>query len=100
MNSSLLSREALDEWRVRHSGWLVEPGERAIARRLEFADFCQAFGFMTRVALVAERSSHHPEWTNVYNRVDIRLTTHDAGGLTALDLALAEYIDEQLGEAS
>jgi 4a-hydroxytetrahydrobiopterin dehydratase len=97
MKTSLLSREALDKWRIRHPGWVVESSHRAITRRVEFADFCQAFGFMTRVALVAERLNHHPEWTNVYNRVDIRLTTHDAGGLTALDLALADDIDEQLG---
>jgi 4a-hydroxytetrahydrobiopterin dehydratase len=58
-----------------------------------FRDFVAAFGFMTRVALAAERANHHPEWLNVYDRVEITLTTHDAGGLTGLDLALAEQVD-------
>ena len=58
-----------------------------------FADFVQAFGFMARVALLAERADHHPEWSNVYNRVDIFLTTHDAGGLSARDVSLAREID-------
>lgn len=65
----------------------------AIRREFVFADFVQAFAFMTRVALVAEKSDHHPEWSNVYNRVAITLTTHDAGGLTAKDVALARAAD-------
>jgi len=64
-----------------------------IERRYSFADFTQAFAFMTRVALLAEKADHHPEWSNVWNRVDIRLTTHDAGGLSARDFALAKAID-------
>ena len=64
-----------------------------IERRYKFADFTQAFGFMARVALLAEKADHHPEWSNVYNRVDIRLTTHDAGGISARDFALARAID-------
>jgi len=64
-----------------------------IERRYKFADFTAAFAFMTRVALLAEKADHHPEWSNVWNRVDIRLTTHDAGGLTARDFALAAAID-------
>ena len=64
-----------------------------IDRRYVFADFIQAFGFMARVALLAEKADHHPEWTNVYNKVDIRLTTHDAGGLSTRDFALARAID-------
>ncbi|WP_420393790.1 4a-hydroxytetrahydrobiopterin dehydratase [Acuticoccus sp.] len=76
------------------TGWtLVEDG-RAIQRSLRFADFGAAFAFMTRVALAAERMDHHPDWSNVYNRVTIRLTTHDAGGLTDRDVALARSIDE------
>jgi len=76
-------------------GWTAVPGERAaIARSLTFADFNTAFAFMTRVALRAETMDHHPEWSNVYNRVDILLTTHDAGGVTGLDLRLAGFIDE------
>ena len=64
-----------------------------IERQYKFADFTQAFGFMARVALLAEKADHHPEWSNVYNRVDIRLTTHDAGGISARDFALARAID-------
>jgi 4a-hydroxytetrahydrobiopterin dehydratase len=64
-----------------------------IDRAYKFADFVTAFAFMTRVALLAEKADHHPEWSNVYNRVEIRLTTHDAGGLSARDFALAKAID-------
>lgn len=64
-----------------------------ISREFVFADFAQAFAFMTRVALIAEKRDHHPEWRNVYNRVSITLTTHDAGGLTAKDIALARAAD-------
>jgi 4a-hydroxytetrahydrobiopterin dehydratase len=73
------------------SGWtLVGDG---IERTYKFSDFTQAFAFMTRVALLAEKADHHPEWSNVYNRVEIRLTTHDAGGLSPRDFALARAID-------
>ncbi len=65
----------------------------AIVRKYRFADFTHAFAFMTRVALLAEKADHHPEWSNVYNRVEVRLTTHDAGGLTARDIDLARAID-------
>ena len=65
----------------------------AIVRKYKFADFTHAFAFMTRVALLAEEADHHPEWSNVYNRVEVRLTTHDAGGLTQRDLDLARAID-------
>ena len=71
------------------------PGDRpAIGRRLAFADFNAAFGLMTRVALLADKVDHHPEWSNVYNRVDIVLTTHDAGGVTQRDVDMARFIDE------
>jgi 4a-hydroxytetrahydrobiopterin dehydratase len=73
--------------------WTLEEGGRAITRRFVFRDFNAAFGFMTQVALHAERHDHHPEWSNVYNRVDVRLTTHDAGGLTERDLTLARHCD-------
>jgi len=63
-------------------------------RELRFADFSAAFGFMTRVALAAEKADHHPEWSNVWNRVTIDLTTHDAGGITANDVALAQHINK------
>lgn len=73
--------------------WTFDAQRHAIRRALRFADFNAAFGFMTRVALEAERRNHHPEWSNVYHRVDITLTTHDAGGLTERDVALARWID-------
>ena len=73
--------------------WQWDPAREAIRKRFTFGDFSEAFGFMTRVALEAERASHHPEWSNVWNRVDIALTTHDAGGLTAKDIALAKRIE-------
>jgi 4a-hydroxytetrahydrobiopterin dehydratase len=72
-------------------GWNRD-GE-AIVRHYKFADFTHAFAFMTRVALLAEKADHHPEWSNVYNRVEVRLTTHDAGGLTQRDIDLAKAID-------
>lgn len=78
--------------------WDYDDGRDAITRTLVFADFAEAFSFMTRVALVAERADHHPEWRNVWNRVDILLTTHDAGGLSTRDLEMAEAIDTMLGE--
>lgn len=74
--------------------WHDVGGRDAIARKFEFRDFNEAFGFMTRAALVAEKLDHHPEWFNVYNRVTIDLTTHDAGGITAKDAELARKLDE------
>ena len=73
--------------------WQHDPVRDAITRRFVFADFVQAFGFMTQLALAAERLNHHPEWSNVYNRVNIVLTTHDAGGLTERDITLARLAD-------
>ncbi len=73
-------------------------GDQALLRDVGFADFKAAFAFMTDVAAVADRMDHHPEWSNVYNRVSIRLTTHDAKGLTKRDVALAQAIDTAAGE--
>ena len=73
--------------------WALSADARAITRRFVFADFSAAFGFMTRVALLAEQQDHHPEWSNVWNRVEIRLTTHDAHGLSARDVRLALAIE-------
>ena len=73
--------------------WRYDELTGAISRKFAFADFAQAFGFMTEVALAAEKHDHHPDWSNVYNKVDITWTTHDAGGLTELDLTLAGACD-------
>ena len=77
--------------------WDFDEGRDAITRTIVFADFIEAFGFMTQVALIAERMNHHPEWTNVYNRVDILLTTHDAGGISPRDIDMATAIDAIVG---
>ena len=78
-------------------GWQHDAARGAIGRSFKFGDFSQAFTFMTALALHAERHDHHPEWTNVYNRVDITLTTHDAGGLTERDFAFAQQADALFG---
>jgi len=75
------------------AGWALRADGLAISRSFRFGDFSAAFAFMTRVALLAEQQDHHPEWFNVWNRVDITLTTHDAGGLSARDVKLAVAID-------
>ena len=75
------------------AGWAYDEARGGIARSFRFGDFSEAFAFMTRVALAAEQADHHPEWTNVWNRVDILLTTHSAGGLTSKDVELAKGID-------
>jgi 4a-hydroxytetrahydrobiopterin dehydratase len=80
---------SLPEWRLRDDGLAIE-------RKFKFADFNEAFGFMTRVALLADKHDHHPEWLNVYNRVAITLTTHDAGGLSQRDVTMAKAIDALL----
>ena len=76
--------------------WSLRDDKLAIVRRFRFADFSQAFAFMARVALIAEKRDHHPEWANVYNRVEITLTTHDAGGLSRRDVEMAAAIDALL----
>jgi len=78
--------------------WSLDPASAAISRHLEFADFNEAFAFMTRVALAAERRDHHPDWTNAYNVVDVTLTTHASGGLTMKDIDLARFIDRIAGD--
>ena len=78
------------------TGWSLAREGKAIERKFAFADFSEAFAFMTRVALLAEQHDHHPEWFNVYNRVEIALTTHDAGGLSTRDIAMANAIDALL----
>lgn len=93
-----MAREKLDEAAIARAlsaleGWERVEGREAIARAFEFRNFSEAFGFMTRVALAAEKLDHHPEWSNVYRSVAITLATHDAGGVTELDLSLARKID-------
>ena len=79
------------------SGWSEVSGRDAIARKFVFRNFNEAFGFMSRVALMAEKLDHHPEWSNVYKTVDVTLSTHDAGGLTERDLKLARFMDKIAG---
>ena len=78
--------------------WDHDEARDAITRSIVVADFIEAFGFMTQVAMIAERMNHHPEWSNVYNRVDVLLTTHDAGGLSPRDVDMAQAIDAIVGE--
>jgi 4a-hydroxytetrahydrobiopterin dehydratase len=82
---------------ARLGGWKDVSGRDAIAKTFAFADFNAAFGFMTRAALVAEKMDHHPEWSNVYKTVQVTLSTHDAGGVTGLDIALAEAMERIAG---
>jgi 4a-hydroxytetrahydrobiopterin dehydratase len=79
------------------SGWTEVQGRDAITKKFVFKDFNEAFGFMTRAALIAEKLDHHPEWFNVYKTVEVTLSTHDAGGLTEKDIALAQAMDRLAG---
>jgi 4a-hydroxytetrahydrobiopterin dehydratase len=88
-----LSPDARKAALMRLKDWTEVSGRDAISRKFVFKDFNEAFGFMTRVALVAEKMDHHPEWSNVYKTVEVTLSTHDAGGLTERDLKLAEAMD-------
>ena len=89
--AALLSLEERENLRATLTQWQV--GEDRLTRRWQFSDFSEAFAFMTRVALLAETKQHHPNWSNVYNRVTIELTTHDLGGISNLDVELARSID-------
>jgi len=93
----LLSAEARTTALAQLPGWAEVKDGAAIAKRFVFKDFAQAFAFMTRSALAAERMNHHPEWTNVWNRVDVTLSTHDAGGVTDKDIRLARTMEETAG---
>jgi 4a-hydroxytetrahydrobiopterin dehydratase len=92
-----LSGEARKSALARLKDWREVAGRDAITRKFVFKDFNEAFGFMARAALVAEKLDHHPEWSNVYKTVDVTLSTHDAGGVTELDLKLAETMDKLAG---
>ena len=88
-----LSADARKSALTRISGWSETPGGEAITRTFTFKNFNEAFGFMARVALIAEKSDHHPEWRNVYKTVEVVLSTHDAGGVTEKDVALARAMN-------
>jgi 4a-hydroxytetrahydrobiopterin dehydratase len=94
---SVLSDTKINEWLATQSAWRLQDGKLALS--LQFQDFSMAWGFMSRVALLAEQQQHHPEWLNVYNRVEIALTTHDANGLTEKDFTLATAINGLLGDS-
>lgn len=97
MRPHKLSAEARAKALHELHGWSESDGRDAIWRNFTFKDFNAAFGFMARVALMAEKLDHHPEWFNVYNRVDVTLSTHDADGVTDLDVKLAKFMNEAAG---
>ncbi|QMU58347.1 MAG: 4a-hydroxytetrahydrobiopterin dehydratase [Boseongicola sp.] len=80
--------------RLAETGWVLIDGRDAVQKTFKFRNFAQAFGWMTRMAIEAEKMNHHPEWFNVYNRVEVTLTTHDVNGLSALDVKLADKMDK------
>ena len=92
---NLLKENEIADWIRANEAWRLEEGKLMLS--LKFENFSMAWGFMSRVALLAEQQNHHPEWVNVYNRVDIGLVTHDAGGITTKDLDLAKAITQLLG---
>jgi len=94
---SKLSADARKAALARLDGWKEVSGREAISKKFVFADFNEAFGFMARAALLAEKLDHHPEWFNVYKTVDVTLSTHDAGGVTELDIKLAEAMNKFAG---
>ncbi|MFN3687166.1 4a-hydroxytetrahydrobiopterin dehydratase [Salinarimonas sp.] len=94
MRRDLLSEDERREMLSALAGWSMVEGRDAIAKTYVFTNFVEAFGFMAKVALVAEKLDHHPEWRNVYRTVEVTLSTHDAGGLTRLDIALAQAMDK------
>ena len=93
----VLTGELRDRAMAELNGWSATEGRDAIVKSYRFNDFNQAWGFMSRCALMAERLDHHPEWFNVYNRVDVTLSTHDAGGVTERDIKLAHFMDRAAG---
>jgi len=92
----LQQSQDIESFTKKNTGWTLQKDRSALQKSFSFADFNEAFGFMTRVALMADKMDHHPEWFNVYNRVDVVLSTHDAGGVTELDFKLAEFMDSLL----
>ncbi|MDP4796029.1 MAG: 4a-hydroxytetrahydrobiopterin dehydratase [Rhodospirillales bacterium] len=98
MMAELLSEQERQTALAALDGWAIVEGRDAITRTFKFKNFNQAFGFMSRVALKAEKIDHHPEWFNVYSTVEVTLATHDAGGVTMLDVALAEFMNKVAAE--
>ena len=92
LNSNEISK-ALDNL----SGWTLSDDSKSITKQFKFKNFLVCWGFMTTIAIMAEKMNHHPEWFNVYSRVDVTLTTHDSGGITYKDVDLAKYMDETAG---
>jgi len=91
--TKLQQSQDIESFISKNSGWKMVEGRSALQKSFKFSNFNEAFGFMSRVALMAEKMDHHPEWFNVYDRVDVVLSTHDAGGVTELDLKLAEFMN-------
>lgn len=89
----LKKSQEIESFLKKNTSWKKTKNRSALQKSFTFSNFNEAFGFMTRAALMAETMNHHPEWTNVYNRVDITLSTHDAGGITNLDFKLARFLD-------
>jgi len=94
MSLARLTETELAELIARHPEWTLRADGQALERTFKFTDFNAAFGFMTRVALYADKADHHPEWFNVYNRVEMTLTTHDASGVSDRDAAMVEWLAE------
>ena len=94
--SNILNGAQVDRLVAAHPGWTLSDDGLAVSTTIVFTDFVEAWGFMSEIAIEAEKLNHHPEWSNVYNRVAITLTTHDANGLTQRDVTLAERIAESL----
>jgi 4a-hydroxytetrahydrobiopterin dehydratase len=90
----LQQSQDIESFIEKNTGWTLMKDRSALQKSFIFADFNEAFGFMTRVALMADKMDHHPEWFNVYNKVDVVLSTHDASGVTELDFKLAQFMDE------
>ncbi|MDK4705842.1 4a-hydroxytetrahydrobiopterin dehydratase [Rhizobium sp. CNPSo 4062] len=97
MKYEKLDRTAIDENLAELSGWALAADGLSISKTFKFRNFVEAFGFMTEAALAAEKFNHHPEWFNVYSRVEVKLTTHDAGGLTDHDVKLAKAMEKAAG---
>lgn len=94
MKMEKLERPAISQLLGELTGWTLDDAAGSISRTFKFANFVEAFGFMTESALAAEKLNHHPEWFNVYSRVEVKLNTHDAGGLTELDFKLAKAMEK------